>query len=48
VDGHLERAGELAAPEALDDTVDVLIAFVLEAGGDAMFLEPGLSGSTAP
>jgi hypothetical protein len=48
VNGDLEPAGELAASEVLDDAVDMLVDLVLEAGGDAMFVEPGALGVHGP
>jgi hypothetical protein len=48
VDGRLEPAGAIDAPEVLDDAVDALVDIVLKTGGDVMFVEPNALGIHGP
>jgi len=48
VDRRLEPAGDVDAPEVLDDAVDALIDIVVESRGEVVFLEPGALGVHGP
>lgn len=48
VDGGLEPAGDVDAPEVVDDAVDELVEIVLGEGGEVVFVEPGGLGEHGP